>query len=249
MTRSGRLTIAASASSKPPAVVRGRGSTPRPGRGRGTRRASACARSTRRRPARRPRCPPASATALGERRRGVVAPAREDDDERLLGKLAQRARDGGAQQRRLADAARPVEDREPGRDEVGHDDLRLALAPEEEEGVELGVLERVETLVRRGATLMRRPRAAARAARRTRRGRRRARRRRSGARTPRSSALGCGLDRPRAVRDRPVSPDAVHHERGGSSRPSRSRGRGSGSAAGVAASATGNDGSELGAPR
>ena len=128
----------------------------------------------------RPRADPLAAPGrlrdrLGETAVRIVAPAREDDDERALGQLAQRARDCGAQERRLADAARPVEHREARRDEVGDDDLALALAPEEEEGVELRVLERVQALERRvGAPLMRRPRAAARAARRTRPGRRRA---------------------------------------------------------------------------
>ena len=88
----------------------------------------------------------------GERGRepvlGVVAPAREDDDDRLLGQLAHRARDGGEQQRRLAHPARPVEHGEAGRDEVRDDDLGIALAPEEIERVELGVLERRKPAIR-----------------------------------------------------------------------------------------------------
>ncbi len=103
----------------------------------------------------------------------------------LLGQLAERARDRGAEQRRLPDAARPVEHGQPRGDEVRDDDLGLALAPEEQERVELGVLEGVEPLVRR--LRLRRvtpPRAAARAARRTTADRRRARRRRIASRTP-----------------------------------------------------------------
>ncbi len=48
------------------------------------------------------------------RQRGIriVAPAREDDDERLLRELAERAGDGGAQKRRLPHPARSVQDRE-----------------------------------------------------------------------------------------------------------------------------------------
>ena len=79
---------------------------------------------------------------------GIVAPAREHDDERLLRQLSQRARDRGAQQRRLADPARAVEHRQPRGDQVGDDDLPLALAAEEQERVELGVVERAQALVR-----------------------------------------------------------------------------------------------------
>ena len=122
---------------------------------------------------------------LGERDGRIVAPAREDDDERLLGKLAQRACDGRAQERRLPDAARAVEHRQPRGDEVRDDDLALALAPEEEQRVELGVLEGVEPLVGRlGLSPSRRlepplEQLDVRAA-----DRRRARRRRTAARTP-----------------------------------------------------------------
>ena len=50
-----------------------------------------------------------SPNGLRERRGGVLAPPREDDDQRLLGELSQSTGDGCAEQRRLADAARAVE--------------------------------------------------------------------------------------------------------------------------------------------
>ena len=89
------------------------------------------------------------ADRLRQGRGRILAPAREHDDERRFGELPERPRDGCAQQRRLPHAARPVEDGQPRGDEVGDDDLTLALAPEEEEGVELRVVEGVEPLVRR----------------------------------------------------------------------------------------------------
>ena len=81
--------------------------------------------------------PPTWPIASGETR--IFAPAREDDDERLLGQLPKRAGDRRAQQRRLADTARPVEDGQPRGDEVHDDALFLALAAEEEQRVELRV--------------------------------------------------------------------------------------------------------------
>ena len=84
-----------------------------------------------------------------QRRRRVLAPAREDDHQRLLRQFPQRARDRGSQERRLPDAARPVQHRQARRDQVRDHDLALALAAEEEQRVELGVLEGIQALVRR----------------------------------------------------------------------------------------------------
>ena len=80
----------------------------------------------------------------------------------------------------------PVEDGEARRDEIRDDDLALALAPEEDQRVEVRVVEGAQALVRRGrlARSRRRP-AASRAARRTTADRRRASSRRTSSRTPR----------------------------------------------------------------
>ena len=61
--------------------------------------------------------------------------------------------DTGLQDRALADPARPVQHREPGGEHVRRDDLGLPPASEEEECIELGVLERRETLVRAEQTI------------------------------------------------------------------------------------------------
>ena len=53
----------------------------------------------------------------------------------------QPVRHAGAEHRALPDPARAVEHRQPGREHIRRDDLALALAPEEQERVELGVLE------------------------------------------------------------------------------------------------------------
>ena len=82
-----------------------------------------------------------------QRGRGILAPAVEDDHDRLLRKRAQPPRDRGAEQRRLPDAARPVEHRQAGRDEVRNHDLGVPLPAEEVEGVEFRVLERRETSI------------------------------------------------------------------------------------------------------
>ena len=86
---------------------------------------------------------------LRERRSGVVPPVREHRHERLLGKLAQLPGDRGQEQGRLTDPARPVQHREARGDEVRDDDLGIALASEEVQRVELGVVEGGETTVRR----------------------------------------------------------------------------------------------------
>ena len=80
-------------------------------------------------------------------RGGILGP-RVVHDHRRAAQLAQPARDAGAQERALADAARPVEDGEPVREHVRRHGGDLALATEEEQRVELGVLERREALVR-----------------------------------------------------------------------------------------------------
>jgi len=96
--------------------------------------------------------PRALGDRLRERRSGVFPPVREHRHERLLGQPAQLAGDCGQEQGRLAHAARSVQHGEPRGDEVGHDDLGVPLAPEEVQGVELGVVERGEATVwRRGA--------------------------------------------------------------------------------------------------
>ena len=79
--------------------------------------------------------------------RGILGPRVVHDDRRAA-QLPQPARDAGAEERALADAARPVEDGEPVREHVRRHGRDLALAAEEEERVELGVLERREALVR-----------------------------------------------------------------------------------------------------
>ena len=79
--------------------------------------------------------------------RGILGPRVVDDDRRAT-QLPQPPRDARAEKRALADAARPVEDGEPSREHVRRHSRDLALATEEEERVELGVLERGEALVR-----------------------------------------------------------------------------------------------------
>jgi hypothetical protein len=78
---------------------------------------------------------------------GVAGPRREDDDERVVGS-PEAMRHPGTEQRRLADAADPVEDGQARGHQVGDDHLDLALAAEEEQRVEGRVLERREPLVR-----------------------------------------------------------------------------------------------------
>ena len=80
-------------------------------------------------------------------RNGVARPGREDDDDGVL--LApETMRDARLQQGRLPDAARAVEDGQPRGHQVRDDHLDLALAAEEEQRVELGVVERRQPLVR-----------------------------------------------------------------------------------------------------
>ena len=88
----------------------------------------------------------------------VSAPGAEDHDRELTRptrldilpvELQQLVRDPGAQQRALPYATRPVQDRQPGREQVGRDDLPLALAPEEQHRVERRVFEGREALERR----------------------------------------------------------------------------------------------------
>ena len=141
----------------------------------------------------------------------LSAPAREDDHDRRLGQLSQRPCDRGEQERGLADPARAVQDGESRGDEVRDDDLGVALAPEEVEGVELRVLERREPAIR--------GRDAHRSA---------ARRRSSRAHVlvglhgehvdleaaPESPLERCRLrvDRPGAIGDGTVAPDPVHDQ-------------------------------------
>ena len=97
-----------------------------------------------------PRSTPAGpARAVGERSLGIVGPGGEHDDERLLGQIAKRSRDAREQKRRLSDTARPVEHGQARRNQVGDDDLRVALASEEVEGVDIGVRERRQPAVGR----------------------------------------------------------------------------------------------------
>ena len=104
---------------------RGRGSTPRPGRGRGRRRGPACARHERlERPTVRSELRPAlRATASASATVGSSLQLEKTTTSGLLGKRAERARDRGAQERRLPDAARAVQHRQPRGDEVRDDDL------------------------------------------------------------------------------------------------------------------------------
>jgi hypothetical protein len=120
---------------------RGRGSTPRRGRGRYvTRRLRPLERRHH-----RPFVSPEASTASERATCRIVAPTREDHHQRLFRQRPERARDRGAATTTF-DAARPVEDGEPRGDEVGHDDLGLPLASEEQERIELGVLEGVQPL-------------------------------------------------------------------------------------------------------
>src|SRR6266508_93803 len=82
-----------------------------------------------------------------QRRRRLARPGREDDDFGLL-LPTKSVRHAGAQDGALADSARPVQDGDPRGDEIGGDHLALALAPEKEERVEIGVFERSEPLER-----------------------------------------------------------------------------------------------------
>ena len=118
------------------------------------------------RASRRARCVTASATRAAKRLQRVVAPRVEDDDRepRLAALVEVRRRDAAQvvgdarpQDRALADAGLAVEDRQPGRHQVRLDQLALALAPEEEADVELGVLERRQPLVRARACRRRSP--------------------------------------------------------------------------------------------
>src|SRR3989442_13393942 len=79
-------------------------------------------------------------------------PLGEHRDLRVWCELAQPRRNRRAEDRALADAARAVEHREPRREEIRDEYLGLALAPEEEERIELGVLERGQPLERGDAS-------------------------------------------------------------------------------------------------
>ena len=78
---------------------------------------------------------------------GITSPGRRHDHNGF-GLLSQPLREARAEERRLADAARAVEDREPIGHEVRDDHLDLALAPEEERRVVRRVLERCQPLER-----------------------------------------------------------------------------------------------------
>ena len=71
----------------------------------------------------------------GERRRRVLGPVRVHCDDRPLGQSPEIPGHRRAQQRRLPDPARPVQDRQPRRDEVRDVDLALPLAAEEEQPI------------------------------------------------------------------------------------------------------------------
>src|SRR6266566_9775686 len=77
----------------------------------------------------------------------ISRPSREDDDLYAL-LLPEAVRDPRAQDGALPDSARPVQDRDAGRHQIGGDHLRLSFASKEQQRVEIGVLEGRETLVR-----------------------------------------------------------------------------------------------------
>ena len=71
--------------------------------------------------------------------------------ERQFGKgSVMRMGDPGAQDGALPNSRLAVQDRQPRRHQVRGDHLALAFAPEKEERVEIGVLERSKPFVRRG---------------------------------------------------------------------------------------------------
>ena len=78
--------------------------------------------------------PAASASDMLEPLDRVGLPGVEDDHDQRLGRAREVVGDPGAEQRALADPARPVEDGQPGRDQVGGDDLPVALPAEEQRG-------------------------------------------------------------------------------------------------------------------
>jgi hypothetical protein len=99
---------------------------------------------------------PSTAAARCPSERATSSPMRSSS--RLL--LAEVVDDPGAQDRALADPARPVDEGEPGRHQVRDQDRALGVAAEEEGGVLLG--ERQQALVRRRPRRLRpgrRPRA------------------------------------------------------------------------------------------
>ena len=85
---------------------------------------------------------------LAERADRILGPSVVQDDERSLGQGPQVSRHTGSQDRALADAARPVQDREMRGDEIRRDHRPVVLAAEEQQLVELGILEWREPLVR-----------------------------------------------------------------------------------------------------
>ena len=99
------------------------------------------------RPAVAPSSPHSASHRSDQAGRGILRPRVVHDDRRAA-QLPQPPCHAGAEERALADAARPVEDGEPVREHVRRHRRDLALAAEEEERVELGVLERSEALVR-----------------------------------------------------------------------------------------------------
>ena len=94
--------------------------------------------------------PAASASARLRRSTGSDCQASKTTTTSGSRRAAQVVRDPGAEQRALADPALPVQDGQPGRDQVGGDDLAVALAAEEERGVGVRVLEAGEALERVG---------------------------------------------------------------------------------------------------
>jgi hypothetical protein len=102
---------------------------------------------------------------LGERGQRVVAPAAERADRKrrplraagrdLAHLLVQVVHDPGVEDGRFADAARAVEDRQPGRAQVRGDDRLLLVAAEEERGVALAVGDEADEGRRRRELLQR----------------------------------------------------------------------------------------------
>ena len=98
-------------------------------------------------PCRRPQIAALGVHGIDQAGGWILGPRVVKDDGRAA-LLPQPAGDARAEQRALADAARPIEDGQPAREHVRRDRRDLTLATEEEQRVELGVLEGGEALVR-----------------------------------------------------------------------------------------------------
>ena len=90
---------------------------------------------------------PRPTNGLDERPDRISGPGREDCDLRSIF-APETMSNARAENGTLADAARPVEHGDASRHQICRDDLALALATEKEEGVEIRIFERRETLVR-----------------------------------------------------------------------------------------------------